>query len=29
MQRLEIARLDNDPGRPNHGILDLSLDGGQ
>jgi hypothetical protein len=29
MQRLEIARVDNDPSRPDHGILDLSLDGGQ
>jgi hypothetical protein len=29
MQRLEIARVDNDPSRPDRGILDLSLDGGQ
>ena len=29
MQRLEIARVDNDPSRPDHGILDLALDGGQ
>ena len=29
MQRLEIARVDNDPSRPDHGILDLTLDGGE
>jgi hypothetical protein len=29
MQRLEIARVDNDPSRPDLGILDLALDGGQ
>jgi hypothetical protein len=29
MQRLEIARVDNDPSRPDHGIVDLWLDGGQ
>jgi hypothetical protein len=29
MQRLEIARIDNDPSRPDRGILELSLDGGQ
>ena len=29
MQRLEIARVDNDPSRPDHGILELALDGGQ
>jgi len=29
MQRLEIARVDNDPSRPDHGILDLALDGGE
>ncbi|HYM73664.1 MAG TPA: hypothetical protein VET89_11825 [Stellaceae bacterium] len=29
MQRLEIARVDNDPSRPDRGILELSLDGGQ
>ncbi len=29
MQRLEIARVDNDPSRPDHGILELTLDGGQ
>ncbi|HTW25837.1 MAG TPA: hypothetical protein VME92_01815 [Acetobacteraceae bacterium] len=28
MQRLEIPRLDNDPSRPDRGILDLVLDGG-
>ena len=29
MQRLEIARVDNDPSRPDRGILELALDGGQ
>jgi predicted phage baseplate assembly protein len=29
MQRLEIARVDNDPSRPDHGILELALDGGE
>lgn len=29
MQRLEIARIDNDPSRPDRGIFDLTLDGGQ
>jgi hypothetical protein len=29
MQRLEIARVDNDPSRPDNGILELSLDGGE
>jgi predicted phage baseplate assembly protein len=29
MQRLEIARVDNDPSRPDNGILELTLDGGQ
>ena len=28
MQRLEIARIDNDPSRPDRGLLELSLDGG-
>ncbi len=28
MQRLEIARIDNDPSRPDHGIFELTLDGG-
>lgn len=28
MQRLEIARIDNDPSRPDRGIFDLTLDGG-
>jgi hypothetical protein len=29
MQRLEIARVDNDPSRPDRGILELALDGGE
>jgi len=29
LQRLEIARVDNDPSRPDRGILDLDLEGGQ
>jgi hypothetical protein len=29
MQRLEIPRIDNDPGRPDHGILELVLEGGR
>jgi hypothetical protein len=29
MQRLEIACVDNDPSRPDHGILELALDGGE
>jgi hypothetical protein len=29
MQRLEIARIDNDPSRPDRGIFELVLDGGQ
>jgi hypothetical protein len=29
LQRLEIARVDNDPSRPDRGILELALDGGQ
>jgi predicted phage baseplate assembly protein len=28
MQRLEIARIDNDPSRPDRGIFELTLDGG-
>jgi hypothetical protein len=28
MERLEIARLDNDPSQPEHGTLDLVLQGG-
>jgi hypothetical protein len=29
MQRLEIARINNDPSRPDRGIFELALDGGQ
>jgi hypothetical protein len=29
LQRLEIARIDNDPSRPDRGIFELALDGGQ
>jgi hypothetical protein len=29
LHRLEIARIDNDPSRPDHGIFELDLDGGQ
>ncbi len=29
MQRLEIARVDNNPSRSDHGILELALDGGE
>ncbi|HWK82421.1 MAG TPA: putative baseplate assembly protein, partial [Caldimonas sp.] len=29
LDRLEIARLDNDPNFPEHGVLRLDLDGGK
>ncbi|HEY7875674.1 MAG TPA: putative baseplate assembly protein, partial [Actinomycetota bacterium] len=29
MGRLEIARLDNDPNFPEHGVLDLTMGGGK
>jgi hypothetical protein len=29
MQRLEIPRLDNNPSRPDHGILELAIEGGR